>query len=435
MAEQELDSPSAAQSEDEARSGAHGKLTTLTPAEALARIQSGRPLENVRVEKLVFSGEFSNLVRLKNCHLIKPRFDGAVFKVEASFTNCTLDHPHFARETIFEGELSLRCSTLQAAQLSKMTVKGSFNASVMQARGQFALIGCRFEGPVSFWDESFHNWVNIKRTTFIRDADFRAIHAHKGVTFGDCRFEAAALFRGASVAMKFDLGNSHIEGLLDLSRAKLNDYAYLEGIAQGEKGRFAFENTVGERVLVRPEQIRGRLHSEETGNYTQAMQEYAYLKRAFAALHRYDEEDWAFYRFKVNQRRSRPRSWLRPWTKLSQFFDWLLLDVGCGYGANPMRAVRAALVIMLGFALVYMIWIDHFYIDPEKRPFPEQPLDSWANRIMVGTTVSVSVFTSGIGGIKELARDWMNVPLIIESLMGTLLWGLFIVSFSRKVIR
>lgn len=48
---------------------------------------------------------------------------------------------------------------------------------------------------------------------------------------------------------------------------------------------------------------------------------------------------------------------------------------------------------------------------------------------------SVSVFTSGVGGIRDLARGWMNVPLIFESLLGTLLWGLFIVAFSRKVIR
>jgi hypothetical protein len=58
-----------------------------------------------------------------------------------------------------------------------------------------------------------------------------------------------------------------------------------------------------------------------------------------------------------------------------------------------------------------------------------------ANRVMVGLLTSVSVFTSGIGGIREMARGWMNVPLLVESLLGTLLWGLFIVAFSRKVIR
>jgi hypothetical protein len=56
--------------------------------------------------------------------------------------------------------------------------------------------------------------------------------------------------------------------------------------------------------------------------------------------------------FKVNQRLAKPRSWRRPWSKFSQFGDWLLLDKGCGYGTSPSRAIRAALLIVLGFALI-----------------------------------------------------------------------------------
>ena len=45
------------------------------------------------------------------------------------------------------------------------------------------------------------------------------------------------------------------------------------------------------------------------------------------------------------------------------------------------------------------------------------------------------MFTSGMGGIREVAKGWMTVPVMVESVMGTLLFGLFIVAFSRKVIR
>ncbi|MFO0878881.1 MAG: pentapeptide repeat-containing protein [Gemmataceae bacterium] len=434
MSEHSTDRESSA-GEEGASPAASIKYTKLTPAEALARLRSGRLLENVCVEKLAFTGEMPAQVRMKHCHLIKPRFESVTFKAEVQFQDCTIERPHMSHEVVFESDLSLQQSTLVGVQFTKITVRGKFIATGMQSRGQLAFLGCRFEGGVSFWDATFHNWVSFKRSVFVQEADFRSVHAHKGLSYADCRFEGTALFRGTAVTQKFDLGNSHVEKLLDLSRGKFNDYVYLEGISQGNDQQFAFENTIGERMLVTPAQLQGRLASEAQGHHAQAMQEYAYLKRSFASLHRYDEEDWAFYRFKVNQRRSRDRSWLRPWTRVAQFFDWCFLDMGCGYGANPMRAVRAALVIMLGFALVYMFWIEHFYIDEAKRPFPDQPLTSWANRIMVGTTVSVSVFTSGIGGIKELARDWMNIPLIVESLLGTLLWGLFIVSFSRKVIR
>ena len=54
---------------------------------------------------------------------------------------------------------------------------------------------------------------------------------------------------------------------------------------------------------------------------------------------------------------------------------------------------------------------------------------------MIAALTSVSAFTSGFGDIRGAAQGWMNLPLIAESLLGTLLWGLFIVAFSRKVIR
>jgi hypothetical protein len=67
----------------------------------------------------------------------------------------------------------------------------------------------------------------------------------------------------------------------------------------------------------------------------------------------------------------------------------------------------------------------------EKWPFENEAANP-ANRVVVGLFTSVSVFTSGLSGIKA-AVGWMNVPLIVEALLGTLLWGLFIVAFSRKV--
>jgi hypothetical protein len=290
-----------------------------------------------------------------------------------------------------------------------------------------------FEGKCSFWEARFRGWVNFKDCDFASEVDFRSLHAEEGFVLIRCRFAKDVLFRGATVAKKLEATGSRFETLLDFSKAKLHDYVYLEGIEQGDGQRFAFLNALGERILIRTEQLTGRLASEENGNHAQAMHEYAYLKRAFGSLHRYDQEDWAYYRFKVNQRRSGNRSWWRPWTRLLQFLDWLLLDHGCGYCTNPFRAVRAALFIILGFALIYMAGIEQFHI--EKVPFDGQPKDGLLNRITIGLFTSVAVFTSGLSGIRDVAKGWMNVPLILESLLGTLLWGLFIVAFSRKVIR
>jgi hypothetical protein len=54
---------------------------------------------------------------------------------------------------------------------------------------------------------------------------------------------------------------------------------------------------------------------------------------------------------------------------------------------------------------------------------------------LIGLETSVAAFTSGFGDLRDTGRGLMSLPLIAESLLGTLLWGLFIVAFSRKVIR
>jgi hypothetical protein len=409
--------------------------TTLSPEAALDRLRKGQSLENVCVERLCFQGEFPLPFTVRNCQLVKPKFEGATFHDDVAFVSCTIERPAFSRTVVFEKNCSLVHSTLVSAQLTRLTVKGGFDAGNVRTKGKFDLLNSNFEGPVRFWEADFGGWVDVKNCTFVGEVDFRSFHANHGFGVYKCVFQAPVLFRGASVALKCDLTGSRFESALDFSKAKLHDYVYLENIEQGPAQRFSFLNTVGERVLVDVRQLAGRLASEEAGDYDKAMHEYAFLKRSYSALHRYEQEDWAFYCFKVNQRRSCDRSWARPWTKLLQFFNWLFLDVGCHYCTNPFRAVTTALVIMFGFALVYMGWIEHLNADLAKLPFRGEELTSPANRVLIGVLTSVSVFTSGVGGIRDMATGWMNVPLIIESLLGTLLWGLFIVAFSRKVIR
>src|SRR5262249_12101836 len=157
---------------------------------------------------------------------------------------------------------------------------------------------------------------DFKSCEFTAEVDFRSLHAEEGFVLTRNHFAGDVLFRGALIAKKFEATGSRFEGLLDLSKAKLHDYVYLESIEQDPAQRFAFANALGERILIKTEQLEGRLASECKGDYAGAMHEYAFLKRAFSSLHRHDQEDWAYYRFKVNQRRSANRSWLRPWTKL-----------------------------------------------------------------------------------------------------------------------
>jgi hypothetical protein len=408
--------------------------SVLSPHDALAKIRAGETLRDVTVTRLVLKGEFAAPVKLERVTLVRPTFDGATFAHTVQMSGCTLVNLRCGHRTVFEQDFLLHGATLSGVQLVDVTVRGEFRCDNIRAAKTLDLSRCRFEKVVRFWDASFEGWVNVKKCEFLGTADFRSFHADQGMTITGCRFAADVLFRGAAVSKKLDFGDSAFEALLDLSKAKLPDFAYLQAIVQGPAQRFAFSNMVAERVMILPAQVAGRLASEEKRDYAAAMMEYALLKRVYATLHQYEEEDWAFCRFKVNQRRAKRRSWLRPWTKAMQFADLVFLDYGCGYGTNPFRAVTCGAALILMFAGVYAAGIHQFEID--QAPFPNLPPDGPVNRLVFGLVTSISIFTSGFGGdALGLAHGWMLAPLSLEALLGTLLWGLFIVAFSRKVIR
>ena len=409
-------------------------LAEMSAAEALERIRAGRAIANARIVGLTFQGEFPVGIKMENCTLIRPRFSGATFRDIVGLYRCTLIRPFIHGRTVFESVLHLGGSTLRRATFKNITIRGALRCDGARFVGQFRVHRCRFEGDVRFWDARFEGWAEFRQCQFHARADFRNFDSTEGLNFEKCRFSADFLLRGSTVAKKLDFADSRFEKMLDLSKAKLHDFVYLERIEQGDGQRFAVANAVADRMLIRPQQLEGRLASEQAGDHALAMQEFGLLKRNFETLNRYEDEDWAFYRFKINQRRSRSQSWLRPWTKLMKLGDLVFLDWGCGYGTDPFRAVRTAAVMIVLFALIYMAGIGHFNI--ERAPLPDQPVASLANRSLFGVMTSISVFTAGFTGEHlNSAQGWMLVPLGVEALLGTLLWGLFIVAFSRKVIR
>jgi hypothetical protein len=109
------------------------------------------------------------------------------------------------------------------------------------------------------------------------------------------------------------------------------------------------------------------------------------------------------------------------------FLEWI-----CGYGTRPFRAVGSSLVLICLFALIYFLNYDAFAGDERVLTpiFPDHP--TW-NRVTVCLYLSVIAFTYGLGDV--LATGAIAILVMLQSLIGLLLVGLFIVSFSRKVIR
>ena len=382
--------------------------TPMTPEEALHRIRRGETIAGVTISRLTLKGDFDRPVQFENVTLLQPKISKANFAEGVVVERCTVDRLKLSASTFAKG-FSFDGSTLLRAEFRGACVRGPFGLGNVSSRGKFLIEGSKFHGKVRCWEASFQGWVTLRKCEFEDEADLRSLHAAQGFVIHDCSFRASFLFRGSTVEKKFEADRTRFEGLTDFSKAKFHDFVYLEAIEQSDKQTFAFTNALAERILVRPEQLEGRLASENAGDHSQAMHEYGLLKRVFEGLHRYEHEDWAFYRFKVNQRRSKVRLWNRPWTKVAGFCDWLLLDHGCGYGTNPLRAVRAALIIILAFGAIYALGVHQLHV--EVPPF-DSPKESVQNRLMIGRTderlrvyVGVRRHSRRRAGLDELATD------------------------------
>ncbi|MFT5466984.1 MAG: hypothetical protein ACI8UO_002086 [Verrucomicrobiales bacterium] len=400
----------------------------ITPEEAQQLLATGKALQNVSVRRLTLEGDFEEAVSFQNVELENCKILKANFKKGLTLQGCQLKRLHIG-ESVIEGNLDMRRSTLNLVDLLKTQVSGQLQLDRIKAVASFRLNQVKLRGGVKTWDARFSDWVEFHKTEFGGTADFRSFHADEGFVATDCRFKGDFLFRGSTVTKKLEFSRSRFDGLTDFSKSKLHDVVYLETIEQGPKQVFAFRNALFNRVLIKPEQLAGRIQAEEAGKHEDAAEEYGSLKNNFQHLNRYDAEDWAFYRFKVNKRRALPA-----WRPLGKLCSFLFLDLGCGYGARPFRAIFSAAVMILLFAGIYVGGYDNFQ-DPQP-PIPELGEDHIANRGLFALMTSVSVFTAGFTG-EHLrgAQGWLLGPLALEALMGTLLWGLFIVAFSRKVIR
>ena len=408
-----------------------GELEVLTPGEAIRRLERGEALRRVRVNGLRLTGSADLRIRITNSVLTRVRLAGT-FGQRVAIQTSVLEHGRLDPGAVFEHGLSLKGSTLREFHVHAVTIREPFDLSAVHAAGELAIKGATFDS-VRAWNADFGGWVRFELCRFVGVLDLRSIDAHEGMWLTDCVMEGDVLFRGAAIGGRLDLGGTRVLGHVDLSRAKLRDYVYLEEMQQGEGQTFSFVNIVADKLLVTPAQVTGRLRSERQGEQATAATEFGLLRANYQAMHRHDEEDWAYRHYKQCRRRMQVRGWRHPRTTVAQFLDWLFLDLGCGYATSPGRTVRSALVLVLGFALVYALGTGGF---DASTPLAVSAGADADERLMFGVVTSAALFTGGLSlDLVDGASGWLRVVMLVEALLGLLLWGLFVVTFSRRVIR
>ncbi len=406
----------------------------MTATEAVQKLRDGEPIIGVRIGRLQLRGTFEHPIVLERCECPHLQIEQATFAGSVTLQQCKIRRMRIGRKTNFAAEVNLTGCTLHSTVIRQASFAAALKTNRMTLTAHTKIEQSTFGGDVKGFGLVSDDWIEWSRCTIAGNVDLRSMELAEGFVMSRCTVVGDVNLRGSTIHKKLQLDQTSIAGTLDLAKTKLHDFVYLQDMIVTDTTRFRFVNAIADFIHVEPEQLEGRLASENDGCPGDAILEYGLLKRCYSTLHRYEEEDWAFYRFKVAQRRCRGWSWRRPGSVAARVCNYLFLDIGCGYGVQPGRALLFGAFVILAFALMYATGMQHFA--DANPPIRELAADGMINRGLFGLLASVSVFTAGFTGDHlQGASGWVLLPLAVEAVLGTVLWGLFIVAFSRKVIR
>jgi hypothetical protein len=236
-------------------------------------------------------------------------------------------------------------------------------------------------------------------------------------------FLASANLQGAH------LGYSHFEKV-DLSAAKSLEGAY-------------FYNAFLDDTRMRREQLGEAIGEELAGRYDFAKEAYLALKNNFAQIGRYRDESWAYVKerqmgkkmhyprlarkFYANELPENADVWRLGWFYTRHMAKWAadwVVEWTCGYGESVLRTLRAMVVALVGFAILYQLL--GAVVDANGNPS-----SSWLHCLLY----SGGAFTTfGVETLRP-ANDLIRFLSILESMVGIALTGLLGFVLGNRIRR
>lgn len=302
-----------------------------------------------------------------------------------------------------------------------------------------------FGGPASFMRSDFRDLARFRRVRFEADSVWTGIRAGKSFLFEDAEFMQTANFQESLFSrlelqnVKFrtevDFTSSIFEGSVTFHETQFEGdvyflYCQFQSRADFKGAGFhkgvSFIGMEGNLLALRRSQLEGHLLVEREKSWKETSWEYKRLKKIFEDLQSYGDAEWAYYNFKVAQRKALTTSPYRPDRWARGFFEWLFLDLGAKYGTRPSSLIWASLGLILIFALLYG------WVFPQDFSHPFYP----KAKINLGSAliVSTSVFaTNGPLGWEIFPNSPAAYLVALESLLGLFLILLLVVTFMRKM--
>ena len=374
----------------------------------------------------------------------KATFEGAEFKDTSRFEDLSFQNSASFENAIFHARTNFR--------------KARFRDNAYFRKAKF-LKGATFENA----SMGFSRFEDIEATEkmVFKVASFEKAYFHRAIfhdllSLRGCTFNGNGHFNhmkckgkvdmvGVETFKLFAIEDTHFEDEVDISRSIFHHDFYLRGTTFEKLVNF--ENTVhdlrldfsqvsfhGEvklfaanpNVLVlEREQIEGKIFSAIHKNHAYAKKVYLLLKRGFEFAGNHEDADWAYYKFRQAERKSKkPKNPIGYFRKFCNFF---FFDLGCGYGTKPFHVTILAAFVILLFSFLFWGNGNQFLIDTkpaEQITFPQ------------AFYISAMTFTTlGTEGIAPNFHHWIKYCLVLEGFLGLFLMTVFVGIYTRKMAK
>ncbi len=464
---------------------------TISATAALQSLKKGLPLDGYYIADLnLSSNNFDGEVNLSNCVLEnfdassatfssdvsfegacfigKAIFKGTIFAKEAQFKKAVfLDgadytKTEFAGETRFHSTAFKRfvsynrakfnkkvifsyCQFARGAKFNEVEFLASASFNNVHCEHRFSMNDCKFEDEATFSNAEFSDITDFSKSIFQETAKFIGTIFAKYVSFQSVKFQNDCCMSGATIEGDLLFNYAQFEGLVDMQAISAEHNVNFKEAKLGENALFKIKDAYFGRLFMTIPQLEGRLKSHKDKDYKIAKAEYGLLKNNFREINEYECEDWAYLQEKRAARKDA--------SKVKAFFEWLVLDIPCGYGTKTINIFPTLFVLFLLFAGVFYAFGDQFNlgdtivesgttISSPNQLTPQTPptalsTEDRAVNILDSVQISFCTLTNlSIGDWSPRRGSWINYMMMFESFLGFLLMNVVVVvTFSRKVSR
>ncbi len=239
---------------------------------------------------------FSDMLFNDEISCYRANFKGQVWFLGTRFHDVSFVNTNFEGETFF----SFDRNTLRERNCRRKKETG---------REQTLQFVSLFEGKAKFTNAVFYRKAVFENVFFKKFADFENACFAEEINFANTHFQEGASFKGSFCTQELDFTKAVFDNYVNFDLANINrrlnmtDAAFDRGIS--------FYHAVIDVVVVEYDQIRGRLvyegkvpGYEQKKHLMRVKEEYLILKESFHQRGKFDEEDWAYHRYRINDRKS-----------------------------------------------------------------------------------------------------------------------------------